>query len=90
MNISKLKRLLKQHCISPKAYALEKPDVWFEGYYLEENTDCWIIYYIERGEKDQRNSFDQECDACECFLEELLSDPTTRIKTARKRGVEEK
>lgn len=40
----------------------------------------WIVYYAERGERTGVRLFDNEDEACQYFLKEMLSDPTARRK----------
>lgn len=80
MNTAELKYILIGRSINPYLYSLDGtlPD---EGYCIFENNGLWEVCYAERGKKYILKTLTTEHDACEFMLEEIISDPTTRLSS---------
>lgn len=77
MSIAELKTKLKGAGIFQHAYSLFG-DGLGECYVLTTEGQRWLVYYSERGQRQGIRSFESESDACQHFLEKLVSDPTTQ------------
>lgn len=77
MNISELALLLRMEGFRDSAYSLtgDNPD---EALCIRCEKDQWCVFYAERGLQTGKIFFRSEKEACEYFLEEMNSDPTTR------------
>jgi hypothetical protein len=79
MNTEELKKRLEKEGVCPRVYSLFS-DGMSECYVLTKEGHEWHVYYAERGERVDLQSFKNEDDACRCFLEIVLSDPSARRK----------
>jgi hypothetical protein len=78
MNKETLQRKLIEERFNPRSYSLEIEEK-DEALCLREEGGEWCVYYSERGLKTGNKCFSSESSACEYFLEEMRSDPTTKI-----------
>jgi hypothetical protein len=81
-----LRKAISAHGVLPRAVSIEGVDEKEEQYRLEKDGKYSIIYstyYYERGEKISLREFATEDEACDYFLQWVLSDPTTRTPFAR-------
>lgn len=78
MNKNDLRDVLTREGFDPRGYSLghENGD---EVLCLRFEDGVWSVYYSERGLRAGEKTFVEESAACEFFLSELRSDPTTRI-----------
>lgn len=65
--------------IDPMSYSLDggHPS---ESYVLEDRRSVWVVYYSERGLETGLESFDTEAEALGHLLDQLIRDPTTRLR----------
>ena len=78
MNKNDLQKILIQENFSPKAYSLEDEQK-DEALCLRFEDGRWYVFYSERGLKTGQREFVDEGSACDFFLSEMRSDPTTKI-----------
>lgn len=74
---ARLVELLDADNVDPDSYNLcgERAD---EALILAESFGAWIVYYSERGLRSAERTFTIDAEACECMLDLLLRDPSTR------------
>ena len=78
MNRSELEKKLIEEDLRSDSYSLYGEDS-DESYILKkENNDTWTMHYSERGLETGKSYFRTESEACETFLNILLSDPTMK------------
>lgn len=77
MNLKDLKKKLDENNISTDSYSLFN-DGMSECYVLTKDGYNWLVYYAERGQRVDLQSFKNESDACEYFFDLILSDLSTR------------
>jgi hypothetical protein len=72
MTINDLALLLRQYGVPPAAYCLTGglPN---EAYTIERIGDTWRVYYSERGLRNGLREFENESDACEELLRQVLA-----------------
>lgn len=76
MNIDELRNELIRHRFKKHGYRLNvKPSSLFEGHCIEQVDEQWLVYYFERGQKFEIETFDSESIACERILNRIKSDP---------------
>jgi hypothetical protein len=89
MNREELRNLLEKYQIKPGVYNI----YGLKGYnpyglqrvladdqtVLDQENNKWVVYFYERGQKINPQSFSSEDEACQSFLNEILNDPTTRL-----------
>ena len=78
MNREELRRRLEREGIMKTAYSLGGADDGEQHVLRQAPGGKWSVYYSERGEKSGLRLFDTEHEACECLLDRILRDPTTR------------
>jgi hypothetical protein len=78
MNKDDLHKTLIEENFNPSAYSLDD-DFKDEALSLRWEEGRWSVYYSERGLKTGKIDFDDEDSACEYFINEMRSDPTTKI-----------
>ena len=78
MNKSELRDILIKENFKPSAYSLDQQLV-DEALCLRCNDNGWFVFYSERGQQVGKEYFDDESSACVFFLEEMRSDPTTKV-----------
>ncbi|MGK7947789.1 MAG: hypothetical protein AB4368_03010 [Xenococcaceae cyanobacterium] len=73
MNKNELKRKLEQKNVRGDSYSLEGgfPN---EAYCLNNNGALWEVYYSERGQKTELETFNEESEACDYFYNLLIED----------------
>ena len=78
MNTVDLQTTLIAERFNPRAYSLidEEKD---EALCLRVEDGRWCSYYSERGLQTGKKYFSDESSACKFFLNEMRSDPTTKI-----------
>lgn len=76
MNIENLQKKLTEQNINTNSYSLFS-DNNGECYVLTKEGSDWLVYYAERGERVDLKSFKNESDACQYFLDLIVSDSTT-------------
>lgn len=78
MDLTSLKARLNSEGISSRSYAIyENRDL---AYCLTKTSPgTWAVFYSERGHRWDARFFASESAACDELLDDLLSDPTTRI-----------
>lgn len=84
MKVNELRKLLKTSDYREDAYSFEG-SFTNETYVLCKETNYWSVFYSERGQRLNEKKFQNEDDACECLLNTLKNDPTTRINNRYKR-----
>lgn len=77
MDKDNLKKSLIQERFNPQSYSLEDEEK-DEALCLRLDNGRWCVYYSERGLQTGKQYFVDEQAACEYFLEEMRSDPTTK------------
>ncbi|MDH5228471.1 MAG: hypothetical protein OEZ58_14900 [Gammaproteobacteria bacterium] len=77
MNKDDLQRKLSEEKFNPSSYSLEEEQK-DEALCLRCENGRWCVYYSERGLQTGKECFEDESSACEFFLEEMRSDPTTK------------
>ncbi len=77
MNRQALQTILDQEGIRRDAYSL-CGEFASECYCLSESAGKWAVYYSERGAESGKQQFQTESEACECLLEILRRDASTR------------
>jgi hypothetical protein len=77
MNKSELLSVLRQEKFEENSYSFsgDNPD---ETLCLREEQGQWCVFYAERGLQTGKEYFTSEAVACDHFLNEMKSDPTTR------------
>ena len=78
MNKDELRTILISERFDPRAFSLEDKII-DEALCLRFEGGQWCVYYSERGLKTGEMYFANENSACEFFLQEMRSDPTTKI-----------
>ena len=85
MNIEELKKALDEEGVKPIYYSLngirevQEVGAAIGAHILEKKGKKWMCYFYERRGKFDVKYFDTEDEACKYMLEQLTSDPTTRI-----------
>ncbi len=77
MNKEELQKILIEEKFNPRSYSLEDEQK-DEALCLRLEDDRWCVYYSERGLQSGKQYFANEESACEYFLDEMRSDPTTK------------
>jgi hypothetical protein len=77
MNKNDLRDILIIEKFRPSAYSLEK-EVKDEALCLRQDEKGWCVFYSERGLQTGKEYFKDESSACDFFIEEMRSDPTTK------------
>ncbi len=77
MDKDNLKTTLIAEKFNPRSYSLEDEDK-DEALCLRLESGSWCVYYSERGLQTGKQCFADEQSACEYFLDEMRSDPTTK------------
>jgi hypothetical protein len=54
------------------------------AFVLERKNGRWAVYYTERGERFDEQTFETEDEACRYILDHLLSTDSTRADAAEK------
>ena len=78
MKTTELRKVLSESGVQSRAYSIEGHGADDEQYRLERTGKWWQAYYYERGHMNDVREFLSEDEACNYFLNLLLSDPTTR------------
>lgn len=78
MNKSELQAILATENFNPRAYSLDEENR-DEALCLRFADGQWYVYYSERGLQTGKSAFIDESSACEFFLTEMRSDPTTKL-----------
>ena len=78
MNKIDLQKILVEEKFNPRAYSLDEEQK-DEALCLRCENGQWCVYYSERGLQTDKECFGDESAACEFFLDEMRSDPTTKI-----------
>ena len=78
MNIKELNIKLNELGVKEDAYCLYGNPV-YESYCIQKFNEGWLVYHFERGEKYNKQFFEQESKACKYFLKELKSDSSVFI-----------
>lgn len=72
MNIIELKAKLNELGVEPNEYSLEGSVANWNTIVLYKNYNIWEVFYIdERGNRDDKNTFQSENEACEYIYEEF-------------------
>ena len=79
MNLDDLRRRLVAEGVDPTAYDLDEKQR-DEVYCLEGASSSWKYYYRERGIHRDEHFFRSGDAACRFLLDQILRDPTTRVK----------
>ena len=76
MNTHDVKVELENNKIDPRAYSIygETDLSGDEQYVLNKSWDNWVVYYLERGERNNQKMFSSEDEACRYFLEMILKE----------------
>jgi len=77
MNKDDLQRKLVEEKFNPRSYSLEDKQK-DEALCLRCENGKWCVFYSEKGLQTGKECFDDESSACEFFLDEMRSDPTTK------------
>ena len=78
MNKDDLRTTLIKEKFNPRTYSLEDEQK-DEALCLRFEDGRWCVYYSERGLQTGKKYFEDENSACKFFLDEMRSDPTTKI-----------
>lgn len=78
MNKDDLHRKLTEERFNPRSYSLDEEQK-DEALCLRLDNGQWCVYYSEKGLQTGKEYFKDENFACEFFLDEMRSDPTTKI-----------
>ena len=78
MNKNELQAVLASESFKDSAYSLEPGEV-DEALCLRQEAGQWSVYYSERGLQTGKQVFSNESEACLYFLNEMRSDPTTKL-----------
>jgi hypothetical protein len=82
MNREELLNKLRQNLIDPRDYSIidyTAPPI-DEQFVLTRERNMWVIYYYERGNRNEENFFLSEDEACVYFLTRLLKLPEYQKK----------
>jgi hypothetical protein len=81
MDREELKKVLDKEGVKPVYYSLNglSGGPYNGAIILEKEGNKWLYYYFERGSKHSLQYFNTEDEACRYMLQELTSDPLTRI-----------
>ncbi|MDM7999793.1 MAG: hypothetical protein QUS33_07310 [Dehalococcoidia bacterium] len=82
MNRYDLKAALERERIRPYLYSivgLTAPPKE-QQYVLEEEQGKWLVYYFERGERDQLRVFESEDEACRYLLDRIVTMPWSHLR----------
>jgi hypothetical protein len=82
MDRSDLQAALDEAEVRRDAYSLTGGNA-SETYCLDQGGSAWLVYYAERGQRNEIGRFASEDDTCLCLLAVLLHDPTTRVRYVR-------
>ena len=77
MNKELLRQALIAENFNPRSHSLEEENK-DEALCLRFEDGNWFVFYSERGLQTGKESFVDESAACEYFLNEMRSDPTTK------------
>lgn len=77
MNKAELLNILVNEGFNSRAYSLNEGQA-DEALCLRREGSLWVVFYSERGLESGKASFHTEAEACEHFLSEMRSDPTTK------------
>lgn len=80
MTFEELERRLFAEGVSPHAFGLPSGPTKEEAYCIEKTDDGWAVFYREKGIHRDEKIFKTESEAADYFLDQVLKDPTTRIK----------
>ena len=71
MNKQQLEKILLMNKVPKELYSLNGglPN---ETYCIEKENDRWQVYYSERGIKTSIGYFENEEEACDCLLKEIM------------------
>lgn len=78
MNKEMLRKALIYEQFNPRAYSL-KDEQKDEALCLRFENGKWFVFYSERGLQTGEMCFPDEESACDYFLKEMRSDPTTKL-----------
>jgi hypothetical protein len=79
MDRFELRLILARENIDPRVYTLDG-GLPVERLCMEQREGGWVVYYSERGLRTGEQVFGTEDEACRNVLNQLRSDPTTRIR----------
>lgn len=79
MKISELKGILDKNKINSNSYSLDGGVPHDKHVLSREDNGMWEVYYSERGGKFEVERFNSEEEACNFFLERILSDKTAPL-----------
>lgn len=76
-----LKKTLDREKIDPRYYSLNGLDDpnYYDRLILDNQNNQWLVYYYERGTKDDIRVFPTEEEACRYILQLLIRDTNNRI-----------
>ncbi|MBR1120420.1 hypothetical protein JQ628_02745 [Bradyrhizobium lablabi] len=79
MKIKELEKALLERGVRARSFSIDGAGEDEEQYRLERSGGrWWCAYYYERGNRNEVREFPSEEEACDYFLELVLSDPTSR------------
>lgn len=78
MNKETLREALVAERFNPKTYSLDE-EQRDEALCLRLEGEQWCVFYSEKGLQTGKVCFSGEALACEYFLSEMRSDPTTKL-----------
>jgi len=83
MSREQLRELLIANSIRPACYELDgrRADM---AYVLERKNSKWAVYYTERGQRFDEQTFEGEDEACRYIRDQLLSTDSTRTDAVDK------
>lgn len=77
LDVSELRDRLARERVSPSAYSIGEP-VSDDTYCIVESAQSWVVFYLERGKRNDEHAFPTFPQAARLFLDWVLGDPTTR------------
>jgi hypothetical protein len=82
MKRDELKMTLERERVNPRFYSISGVTgaPIDDQCVLREDKGKWMVYYFERGQKTSLRIFESEHEACQYFLEWVLSVPELRLK----------
>ena len=73
-----LRRALEREGVRPTAYSLDPDRLSDDVHCLAVATTGWLVWFAERGRRNNEVFVGTEDEACDELLLRLISDPTTR------------
>ncbi|NJN48407.1 MAG: hypothetical protein HC808_20250 [Candidatus Competibacteraceae bacterium] len=78
MGIEDLSIVFARSSINPDAWSVNDPTA-MERYVLLQEKSSWVVFYAERGIRNDERWFKTENEACQYFVKLLISDQSTSL-----------